>query len=381
MLESVPLRRLGTPEEVVQSVMFLLSEESSYITGIDINISGGNEQVAFFGYHHAVGQCKGDPFVIASIGLEQIEAWTSKDHEGIALRLRYSIGGEVARFAGEPNFSSPESHCDFVGQKLDKVIVFTTKVQKNQTYHNTEGSPITPESPYIQGIEFVQDDQRCLIGKDQGLGYHFSPNYRFHLLGLWGRASTSITQIGVLMQPLQHREVWAGRTVFLPDYAQSVAYNEDGSLRCAGGTSGRFFVDVSHKGIQELGVYAGAEGLITALRFRFVGSEEYIRIGQAVDLSNVDEQCTLHFSPKEVLVSLRLFQHPTWDFFGRLELQTSNGQSCEAGEGDPNRSIALEGSQNNTALLGFWGTQGDAIDSRHLLAGLGENEDHTVDFG
>ena len=83
----------------------------------------------------------------------------------------------------------------------------------------------------------------------------------------------------------------------------------------------------------------------------------------------------------QVLVSLRLFQHPTWDFFGRLELQTSNGQSCEAGEGDPNRSIALEGSQNNTALLGFWGTQGDAIDSRHLLAGLGENEDHTVDFG
>ncbi|CAJ1382545.1 unnamed protein product [Effrenium voratum] len=42
MLESVPLRRLGTPEEVVQAVMFLLSEDSSYITGTDINISGGN---------------------------------------------------------------------------------------------------------------------------------------------------------------------------------------------------------------------------------------------------------------------------------------------------------------------------------------------------
>jgi len=42
MLESVPLRRLGTPEEVIQTVMFLLSEESSYITGTDINISGGN---------------------------------------------------------------------------------------------------------------------------------------------------------------------------------------------------------------------------------------------------------------------------------------------------------------------------------------------------
>eukprot|EP00928_Gymnodinium_smaydae_P042667 TRINITY_DN2869_c0_g1_i1.p1 TRINITY_DN2869_c0_g1~~TRINITY_DN2869_c0_g1_i1.p1 ORF type:complete len:293 (+),score=38.80 TRINITY_DN2869_c0_g1_i1:60-938(+) len=42
MLDSVPLRRLGTPEEVIQTVMFLLSNESSYITGTDINISGGN---------------------------------------------------------------------------------------------------------------------------------------------------------------------------------------------------------------------------------------------------------------------------------------------------------------------------------------------------
>jgi len=42
MLEAVPLRRLGTPEEVVQTVLFLLSDESSYITGTDINVSGGN---------------------------------------------------------------------------------------------------------------------------------------------------------------------------------------------------------------------------------------------------------------------------------------------------------------------------------------------------
>mmetsp|Transcript_6981 Transcript_6981/g.21177 ORF Transcript_6981/g.21177 Transcript_6981/m.21177 type:complete len:260 (+) Transcript_6981:47-826(+) len=42
MLDSVPLRRLGTPEEVVQTVLFLLSDESSYITGTDINVSGGN---------------------------------------------------------------------------------------------------------------------------------------------------------------------------------------------------------------------------------------------------------------------------------------------------------------------------------------------------
>jgi len=42
MVDSVPLRRLGTVEEVIQTVMFLLSDESSYITGTDINVSGGN---------------------------------------------------------------------------------------------------------------------------------------------------------------------------------------------------------------------------------------------------------------------------------------------------------------------------------------------------
>merc|ERR1719444_338826 len=33
MIESVPKRRLGTPEEVINAVLFLLSSESSYITG------------------------------------------------------------------------------------------------------------------------------------------------------------------------------------------------------------------------------------------------------------------------------------------------------------------------------------------------------------
>lgn len=42
MIGSIPLKRLGTPEEVVQTVLFLLSEDASYITGTDINVSGGN---------------------------------------------------------------------------------------------------------------------------------------------------------------------------------------------------------------------------------------------------------------------------------------------------------------------------------------------------
>lgn len=42
MVDSVPLRRLGTPEEVIHAVLFLLGDESSYITGTDLNVSGGN---------------------------------------------------------------------------------------------------------------------------------------------------------------------------------------------------------------------------------------------------------------------------------------------------------------------------------------------------
>jgi 3-oxoacyl-[acyl-carrier protein] reductase len=37
----VPLRRLGTPEEVAGAVAFLLSEDASYITGAVLNVSGG----------------------------------------------------------------------------------------------------------------------------------------------------------------------------------------------------------------------------------------------------------------------------------------------------------------------------------------------------
>jgi len=41
VLKDIPLGRLGTPEEVGSVVVFLASEESSYITGITIDVSGG----------------------------------------------------------------------------------------------------------------------------------------------------------------------------------------------------------------------------------------------------------------------------------------------------------------------------------------------------
>ncbi|MBD1909465.1 MULTISPECIES: SDR family NAD(P)-dependent oxidoreductase [unclassified Leptolyngbya] len=41
MIGSVPMRRLGSLEEVAQGVAFLLSDESSYITGFNLEITGG----------------------------------------------------------------------------------------------------------------------------------------------------------------------------------------------------------------------------------------------------------------------------------------------------------------------------------------------------
>ena len=41
MINSVPMRRLGSLEEVANGVAFLMSEEASYITGFNLEITGG----------------------------------------------------------------------------------------------------------------------------------------------------------------------------------------------------------------------------------------------------------------------------------------------------------------------------------------------------
>ncbi len=43
VIDKIPLRRLGRPEEVARVVQFLLEDESSYITGAVYNVNGGLE--------------------------------------------------------------------------------------------------------------------------------------------------------------------------------------------------------------------------------------------------------------------------------------------------------------------------------------------------
>jgi NAD(P)-dependent dehydrogenase (short-subunit alcohol dehydrogenase family) len=45
IVAQVPMKRFGAPEEVASAVLFLASKDSSYITGVEVNVDGGIGQV------------------------------------------------------------------------------------------------------------------------------------------------------------------------------------------------------------------------------------------------------------------------------------------------------------------------------------------------
>ena len=42
---TIPLGRFGTPDEIAKAVVFLASDDSSYITGAELFVDGGFAQV------------------------------------------------------------------------------------------------------------------------------------------------------------------------------------------------------------------------------------------------------------------------------------------------------------------------------------------------
>jgi 3-oxoacyl-[acyl-carrier protein] reductase len=41
MAAAIPLRRLGTPEDVAQAAAFLVSDSAAFLTGVTLDVAGG----------------------------------------------------------------------------------------------------------------------------------------------------------------------------------------------------------------------------------------------------------------------------------------------------------------------------------------------------
>jgi NAD(P)-dependent dehydrogenase (short-subunit alcohol dehydrogenase family) len=45
LLSTLPMGRIGSPDEIAKAVLFLASDDSSFVTGIELFVDGGIAQI------------------------------------------------------------------------------------------------------------------------------------------------------------------------------------------------------------------------------------------------------------------------------------------------------------------------------------------------